>query len=164
MGPKTHRSFLKGDILGGHMFQELSSEMKEHIVSNGEISFVPIRDLQKDSLISYAEHSIIFANKSGIDDWIGRFFLSGHVGYFYTLAKLEITAPCSDGLKIFLFELICKKALAEAVSMKARRLNIESEDPLSTEAFLTCKLGVKRINRSGLFLTPLFQGYRLLVE
>jgi hypothetical protein len=145
------------------MFKEFSSEMKEQILSKGEIVFEPtIKSNGSAALSSYVRHTILFRYLSGDEDEIGSFYLTIQDGYHYEMNRLEITPNIGQALKLFMLELILKTAMKEASISNASSVRAVCSEPLALDAFLTCRFEIDRFESSVKGRDDIFCGRKVL--
>lgn len=146
------------------MFRELSQKTRAHIVSQGEIEFVPIVKWKSFEVLStFIKHEIVFQHNSKKQDRIGSFYLTIDENCCFEMTKIRFTEKSGVPLRLFMYELILKCAIKEAKFNSAPRLVAQCDDPLFVEALLKLQFDVQQIEQ----LTepaPLYHGEKKLAQ
>lgn len=125
------------------MFQELNEGMRKHILDHSEMVFRPDVKLKTAVMSGFIKHSVVLKNDQGKnEDMLGTMFLATSPAESYEIARLEAPVNVPTSLRLFMYEMILKKAIENASRMGCPEVIVSCDDPLITDAFLNCRFSI----------------------
>lgn len=125
------------------MFSELNEKMRRYILEHSDLAFRPDVKFKTAVISGFIKHRVILKNDAGKkEDVLGTMFLATSPLESYELARLEASVNIPTALRLFMYELILKKAIENASKMGCPEVVISCEDPLIADAFLNCRFSV----------------------